>query len=93
MSLGFSANTKSTVKKNPKKTCFCSLVEGMLHGLVGFCFDVLLCRFKIGARRPREVGTAVLYNSLYNSPNGCFQVFFAADAFVKNPNQMVLNLC
>lgn len=31
----------------------------MLHGLVGFCFDVLLCRFKIGAHRPGEVEMTV----------------------------------
>lgn len=31
----------------------------MLHGLVGFCFKVFLCRFKIGARRPREVEMTV----------------------------------
>lgn len=28
---------------------------GMLHSLVGFCFDVICCRFKLGAYRPREV--------------------------------------
>ncbi|XP_046878585.1 endoplasmic reticulum-Golgi intermediate compartment protein 2-like [Hypomesus transpacificus] len=27
---------------------------GMLHGLVGFCFDVIGCRFKLGLYRPRE---------------------------------------
>uniref|UniRef100_UPI003AAD9F5E endoplasmic reticulum-Golgi intermediate compartment protein 2-like n=1 Tax=Centroberyx gerrardi TaxID=166262 RepID=UPI003AAD9F5E len=27
---------------------------GMLHGFVGFCFDVVCCRFKLGAYRPRE---------------------------------------
>lgn len=29
--------------------------QGMLHGLVGFCFDVVCCRFKLGVYRPREV--------------------------------------
>uniref|UniRef100_A0A4W6C4U3 Endoplasmic reticulum-Golgi intermediate compartment protein n=1 Tax=Lates calcarifer TaxID=8187 RepID=A0A4W6C4U3_LATCA len=28
---------------------------GMLHGLVGFCFDIVCCRFKLGVYRPREV--------------------------------------
>uniref|UniRef100_A0A7N6B8L7 Endoplasmic reticulum-Golgi intermediate compartment protein n=1 Tax=Anabas testudineus TaxID=64144 RepID=A0A7N6B8L7_ANATE len=28
---------------------------GMLHGFVGFCFDVICCRFKLGVYRPREV--------------------------------------
>uniref|UniRef100_A0A8C4HQG9 Endoplasmic reticulum-Golgi intermediate compartment protein n=1 Tax=Dicentrarchus labrax TaxID=13489 RepID=A0A8C4HQG9_DICLA len=28
---------------------------GMLHGLVGFFFDVICCRFKLGVYRPREV--------------------------------------
>uniref|UniRef100_A0AAX7SQ15 Endoplasmic reticulum-Golgi intermediate compartment protein n=1 Tax=Astatotilapia calliptera TaxID=8154 RepID=A0AAX7SQ15_ASTCA len=28
---------------------------GMLHGLVGFCFDVICCRFKLGLYRPGEV--------------------------------------
>uniref|UniRef100_A0A3Q0QZF2 Endoplasmic reticulum-Golgi intermediate compartment protein n=1 Tax=Amphilophus citrinellus TaxID=61819 RepID=A0A3Q0QZF2_AMPCI len=28
---------------------------GMLHGLVGFCFDIICCRFKLGVYRPREV--------------------------------------
>lgn len=28
---------------------------GMLHGLVGCFFDVVCCRFKLGACRPREV--------------------------------------
>uniref|UniRef100_A0A3Q3M1F1 Endoplasmic reticulum-Golgi intermediate compartment protein n=1 Tax=Mastacembelus armatus TaxID=205130 RepID=A0A3Q3M1F1_9TELE len=28
---------------------------GMLHGLVGFCFDVICCRFKVGVYRPRGV--------------------------------------
>ncbi|CAJ1054704.1 endoplasmic reticulum-Golgi intermediate compartment protein 2-like [Xyrichtys novacula] len=27
---------------------------GMLHGLVGFLFDVVCCRFKLGVYRPRE---------------------------------------
>uniref|UniRef100_A0A669DTM4 Endoplasmic reticulum-Golgi intermediate compartment protein n=1 Tax=Oreochromis niloticus TaxID=8128 RepID=A0A669DTM4_ORENI len=27
---------------------------GMLHGLVGFCFDVVCCRFKLGLYRPGE---------------------------------------
>lgn len=27
----------------------------MLHGLVGFCFDVVCCRFKLGLYRPGEV--------------------------------------
>uniref|UniRef100_A0A668AWK7 Endoplasmic reticulum-Golgi intermediate compartment protein n=1 Tax=Myripristis murdjan TaxID=586833 RepID=A0A668AWK7_9TELE len=31
---------------------------GMLHGFVGFCFDVVCCRFKLGAYRPREVSPA-----------------------------------
>uniref|UniRef100_A0A3P9QG89 Endoplasmic reticulum-Golgi intermediate compartment protein n=1 Tax=Poecilia reticulata TaxID=8081 RepID=A0A3P9QG89_POERE len=28
---------------------------GMLHGLVGFCFDIVCCRFRVGACRPRQV--------------------------------------
>ncbi|KAJ8382721.1 hypothetical protein SKAU_G00034990 [Synaphobranchus kaupii] len=28
---------------------------GMLHGLVGFCVDVVCCRFKLGVYRPKEV--------------------------------------
>uniref|UniRef100_A0A8C9ZGN9 Endoplasmic reticulum-Golgi intermediate compartment protein n=1 Tax=Sander lucioperca TaxID=283035 RepID=A0A8C9ZGN9_SANLU len=28
---------------------------GMLHGLVGFCFDAICCRLKLGVYRPREV--------------------------------------
>ncbi|XP_040031223.1 endoplasmic reticulum-Golgi intermediate compartment protein 2 isoform X1 [Gasterosteus aculeatus] len=27
---------------------------GMLHGLLGFCFDAICCRFKLGIYRPRE---------------------------------------
>lgn len=27
---------------------------GMLHGLVGFCFDVVCCRFKLGTHRPSK---------------------------------------
>lgn len=27
---------------------------GMLHGLVGFCIDIICCRLKLGAYRPRE---------------------------------------
>lgn len=51
---GFSVKIKSTVKKKGK-TSFCCLVEGMLHGLVGCCFHLWLCRFKIGACRAAEV--------------------------------------
>ncbi|KAJ8262463.1 hypothetical protein GJAV_G00166760 [Gymnothorax javanicus] len=28
---------------------------GMIHGLVGFCVDVICCRFKLGVYRPREM--------------------------------------
>uniref|UniRef100_A0A3B3VQ29 Endoplasmic reticulum-Golgi intermediate compartment protein n=1 Tax=Poecilia latipinna TaxID=48699 RepID=A0A3B3VQ29_9TELE len=28
---------------------------GMLHNLVGFCFDIVCCRFRVGAYRPRQV--------------------------------------
>ncbi|PWA30158.1 hypothetical protein CCH79_00014968 [Gambusia affinis] len=28
---------------------------GMLHSLVGFCFDIVCCRFRLGAYRPRQV--------------------------------------
>ncbi|KAI3366688.1 hypothetical protein L3Q82_009361 [Scortum barcoo] len=34
----------------------------MLHGFIGFCFDVICCRFKLGVYRPREVS---LYHILY----------------------------
>ncbi|XP_013859724.1 endoplasmic reticulum-Golgi intermediate compartment protein 2 isoform X1 [Austrofundulus limnaeus] len=27
---------------------------GMLHGLIGFCFDIFCCRFQLGVYRPRE---------------------------------------
>ncbi|XP_054876382.1 endoplasmic reticulum-Golgi intermediate compartment protein 2-like isoform X2 [Poeciliopsis prolifica] len=27
---------------------------GMLHSLVGFCFDIVCCRFRLGAYRPRQ---------------------------------------
>uniref|UniRef100_A0A8C3AXH5 Endoplasmic reticulum-Golgi intermediate compartment protein n=1 Tax=Cyclopterus lumpus TaxID=8103 RepID=A0A8C3AXH5_CYCLU len=33
----------------------CSSLKGMLHGLVGFCFDLIGCRLKLGVYRPREV--------------------------------------
>ncbi|XP_024301730.1 endoplasmic reticulum-Golgi intermediate compartment protein 2 [Oncorhynchus tshawytscha] len=28
---------------------------GMIHGFVGFCFDIVCCRFKLGPYKPREV--------------------------------------
>ncbi|KAJ3612458.1 hypothetical protein NHX12_020733 [Muraenolepis orangiensis] len=28
---------------------------GMLHGFVGFCFDVICCRFSLGVNKPREL--------------------------------------
>uniref|UniRef100_A0A8C6L4G4 Endoplasmic reticulum-Golgi intermediate compartment protein n=1 Tax=Nothobranchius furzeri TaxID=105023 RepID=A0A8C6L4G4_NOTFU len=37
---------------------------GMLHSLVGFCFNVICCRFKLGVYRPREVISGVVL------PNG-----------------------
>uniref|UniRef100_A0A3Q3JVB3 Endoplasmic reticulum-Golgi intermediate compartment protein n=1 Tax=Monopterus albus TaxID=43700 RepID=A0A3Q3JVB3_MONAL len=40
---------------------------GMLHGLVGFCFDVICCRLKLGVYRPREV-------SRYNYSKHCLPV-------------------
>ncbi|KAG5273071.1 hypothetical protein AALO_G00147330 [Alosa alosa] len=29
---------------------------GMLHGLVGFCVDIVCCRLKLGVYKPKEVG-------------------------------------
>lgn len=60
---GFSARIKSALKKKNTKTSFCCLVEGMLHGLVGCCFHLLLCRFKIGARRAAEVEVTLTVKS------------------------------
>ncbi|XP_020509415.1 endoplasmic reticulum-Golgi intermediate compartment protein 2 [Labrus bergylta] len=40
---------------------------GMLHGLVGFCFDVICCRLKLGVYRPRE--DVQLQNQMNNVNN------------------------
>uniref|UniRef100_A0A674A9W0 Endoplasmic reticulum-Golgi intermediate compartment protein n=1 Tax=Salmo trutta TaxID=8032 RepID=A0A674A9W0_SALTR len=32
---------------------------GMIHGFVGFCFDIVCCRFKLGPYKPREVNPHV----------------------------------
>uniref|UniRef100_A0A665VNV1 Endoplasmic reticulum-Golgi intermediate compartment protein n=1 Tax=Echeneis naucrates TaxID=173247 RepID=A0A665VNV1_ECHNA len=37
---------------------------GMLHGLVGSCFDIFCCRFKLGLYRPREIPDAALRQTL-----------------------------
>ncbi|XP_068162750.1 endoplasmic reticulum-Golgi intermediate compartment protein 2-like isoform X2 [Antennarius striatus] len=37
---------------------------GMLHRLVGFCFDVICCRFKLGVYRPRQ--GVLLHNQMNN---------------------------
>ncbi|KAM8883164.1 endoplasmic reticulum-Golgi intermediate compartment protein 2-like [Synchiropus picturatus] len=37
---------------------------GMLHGLVGFFFDVVCCRFKLGVYRPREEAPQQNHNHL-----------------------------
>ncbi|KAF7229311.1 transcript variant X2 [Nothobranchius furzeri] len=40
---------------------------GMLHSLVGFCFNVICCRFKLGVYRPRE--DSLLHNQMNNLTN------------------------
>ncbi|MEQ2292449.1 Endoplasmic reticulum-Golgi intermediate compartment protein 2 [Ameca splendens] len=40
---------------------------GMLHSLVGFCFDIICCRFRLGVYRPREDGQ--LHNQMNNLNN------------------------
>uniref|UniRef100_A0AAQ5WX77 Endoplasmic reticulum-Golgi intermediate compartment protein n=1 Tax=Amphiprion ocellaris TaxID=80972 RepID=A0AAQ5WX77_AMPOC len=54
---------------------------GMLHGLVGFCFDVVCCRFKLGVYRPRAVSFGHIYPSqlllqpfLLHTSGNCFTV-------------------
>lgn len=47
---------------------------GMLHGLVGFCFDVICCRFKLGAYRPREVKANHLVFTTTDTWGFCFTV-------------------
>ncbi|KAM9705531.1 endoplasmic reticulum-Golgi intermediate compartment protein 2-like isoform 1-T2 [Menidia menidia] len=40
---------------------------GMIHGFVGFCFDIVCCRFRLGAYRPRE--DAQPHNQMNNVSN------------------------
>ncbi|KAM4711465.1 endoplasmic reticulum-Golgi intermediate compartment protein 2-like isoform 2-T2 [Anableps anableps] len=40
---------------------------GMLHSLVGFCFDIVCCRFRLGVYRPRE--DVQLHNQMNNLNN------------------------
>lgn len=42
------------------------LFEGMLHGLIGVCCDVICCRLKLGAYRPREVSLRRAVYCLYS---------------------------
>lgn len=50
------------------------LSAGMLHGLVGFCFDVICCRFKLGAYRPREVSANHFVFSATDTRGFCLAV-------------------
>ncbi|KAA8580272.1 hypothetical protein FQN60_005807 [Etheostoma spectabile] len=45
----------------------CGIIGGMLHGLVGFCFDAICCRLKLGVYRPRE--DVQLHNQMNNLNN------------------------
>lgn len=40
---------------------------GMLHGFVGFCFDIICCRLKLGVYRARE--DVQLHNQMNNLNN------------------------
>lgn len=41
---------------------------GMLHGLVGFCFNIVCCRFKLGVYGGREVAQSVNHMNNHHSP-------------------------
>uniref|UniRef100_A0A3P9KN70 Endoplasmic reticulum-Golgi intermediate compartment protein n=1 Tax=Oryzias latipes TaxID=8090 RepID=A0A3P9KN70_ORYLA len=41
---------------------------GMLHSLIGFCFDIVCCRFNLGVYRRREVSLQFLLRRLASGP-------------------------
>ncbi|KAL0962944.1 hypothetical protein UPYG_G00347440 [Umbra pygmaea] len=41
---------------------------GMIHGFVGFCFDIVCCRFKLGTYKPREACLPDAYINNHASP-------------------------